>query len=103
MAKLQQFYGSTPMTWLEQTPMAVIRALLQMLPKLEADQQLINIQNVGVGNGNYDRTSMNRIMNNLSKVSTGNIPQSKNRKRPQPAVMAAMGISVVDAGSADNG
>jgi hypothetical protein len=44
-----RFYGGTPLAWLRETPMGVIRAHVEMMPRLTAEEALLVTQATALG------------------------------------------------------
>lgn len=63
-----------------------------MLPRLHAEEQLAAIQVATVGSGHLPKADAMRALNRLESRATGN----RRRLPPNPAMLAAMGIAVVE-------
>jgi hypothetical protein len=63
-ARLGRFYpGTSPLAWLTATPIAVFRACLAWLPRLEAEESLLACSRVALGSGTLakdDRQTLHR-------------------------------------------
>src|SRR3546814_15213266 len=52
--RLTRFFGGSPRVWLYDTPAAVVRAYMRMLPRLEAEEQLLLIEAARRGFGAFE-------------------------------------------------
>ena len=90
MPRLVRFYGGDPMTWLEGTPSAVITACLEMLPKLEAEEQIDGVNVTVLGSGNAEADSARVLKQKMEIAAAGRA----GRKKADPGVLAAQGFAV---------
>src|SRR3954467_8861914 len=51
VARLARFYGGDPLTWLMHTPVALVRSMALMLPRLEAEESLLTLTRLAIGVG----------------------------------------------------
>ena len=64
-----------------------------MLPRLHAEEQLCAIQAAAIGGGQLSKNDTVTALNRLERRATG----VRKRAQANPAVLAAMGIAVVEA------
>ena len=88
--RLQQFYGGPPDAWFELRP-GVLSAYVQMLPRLDAQQQLRDEQVTLSGSGQMKKDDRTRFVKRLQRMA-----QTKRRARKaNEGDLAALGIKVV--------
>lgn len=56
-----RFYGGTPMTWLAETPMAVVRACVSQMSKLRARDSIRAATRVAMGSGSLKKQDAKQI------------------------------------------
>jgi len=90
--RLVRFYGGSPWAWLAETPVVMVRACLEMMDSLEAEEALYGASVSGVGaalgsNGDWAEKQLGRWRRALGPeaVVKGPLPQG-------------MGIKVVQRG-----
>jgi hypothetical protein len=60
------------MTWLARTPLAVVRACLDMLPRLEAEESILAVNRTAVGSGTARRDRAQQVTRSWERAaSTG--------------------------------
>lgn len=63
-----------------------------MVPRLQAEEQLAAIQAAALGGGHLSKADVRRAIARLERRAAG----TRKRAPANPAVLAAMGIAVVD-------
>lgn len=88
-----RFYGGTPMGWLRDTPMAVVKACAAMLGQLQAQEALAAINVTAVGTQRkLTGLSIKSIADGLRRGAQGGVRQ---RGVPlSPWGLAAMGVGI---------
>lgn len=79
------------MTWLAETPRAVVRAHLLMLPRLGAEDSLSTAQRVAVGTGSLKADALRDLMQGWLRVAHAGRPPKRGMSQ---ASLKAMGKSV---------
>jgi hypothetical protein len=94
-ARLTRFYpGTTPMSWLIDTPIAMVNACLRMLPRLKAEENLVAVHVGAIGAGTLEKEARSKILRGWESAVHGVTARSKPAPLT-PALAAAMGIQVV--------
>lgn len=91
LARLTRFYGCTPQGWLMETPMALLRACAQMLPRLQAEESLLGSTVTAVGSGTAGREA--RSVTQAWQRTAGSLRRSM--RKPSLHDLASLGIAFV--------
>ena len=96
MSELQAFYGGTPKAWLSDTPIAVLRAFYAMMPRLQARKRLEAIEDLMLASGGYSQRTAQRLFDALERKANETVDRAARpaSRSPDPAALAAMGVSV---------
>lgn len=78
------------MTWLERTPLAVVSAHLEMLPKLEAEGCVQSVDVAAIAKYMQHGSWMSKTFKEWKSTATSGTPALK----PRPGDLEAMGIAV---------
>ena len=76
------------MTWLAETPRAVVRAHLLMLPRIGAEESLLTAQRIAVGTGSLKADACRDLMRDWLRVASAGQPLKRAVSR---ASLRAMG------------
>jgi hypothetical protein len=79
------------MTWLAETPRAVVRAHLLMLPRLDAEESLSAAQRVAVGTGSLKGNAGPALIRDWLRVAHRDRPSTRGMS---PASLKARGKAV---------
>jgi ribose 5-phosphate isomerase len=84
------------MTWLAETPRAVVRAHLLMLPRLQAEESLREVQRIGVGTGSLKAETIRTLLSGWARTSDNSQsePVKRSRARRLKAFAAAAGVGI---------
>jgi len=77
------------MHWLTAVPCAIVRACLVMMPRLEAEESLLQADRVGIGTGSFEKSTARRILQRWDELRRGPAPAAK---KATPAALAGAGI-----------
>ena len=91
MPRLQRFYGGDPRFWLDEAPVAIVRAYAAMLPRLEAEEALRGWGLAMLGAGRVSAAAARRKERELMRAAHG---RAARPARATPQAMAMMGIAV---------
>lgn len=73
------------------TPVAVVRAHVRMMPRLEAEESLLVAQRVALGSGSYKKDDARRLTHRWTNQARG--PRiSESAAAVNPRELAGMGI-----------
>ena len=88
---------------MSETPIALIHALATMLPRLQAEEQLTAIRSaIAGGSVSMDGADVQRRLSELERLAMAD-PGRRRAPPASPAMLAAMGIAVVEAEAATEG
>jgi hypothetical protein len=76
------------------TPLAIVRACLTMLPRLEAEESLLASTRTGVGSGALTSGDATAITARWLRTSHGGSSRAPVVRRPDPAALGEIGIGV---------
>jgi hypothetical protein len=79
------------MTWLAETPRAVVRAHLLMLPRIGAEESLLTAQRIAVGTGSLKADALRDLMRSWQRVADAGRPP---KRATSQASLKAMGKAV---------
>lgn len=82
------------MTWLADTPRAVVRAHLRMLPRLEAEEALAAVDRTAVGTGSLKSDASKTLVKRWIDLVRAGAPPKRKTGRQLAASAAASGITV---------
>ena len=82
-------YGGDARLWLDGLPMAVVRAAIRMLPRVQAEDSLRTSQMVAVGSGTLSRDARQQVLSAWLSVVRGDRPAE--RLSPEGMVNAGIG------------
>lgn len=93
---LQAFYaGSDPLAWL-QIPLKWLRAYIDQLPRLQAQQSMQRVTEIAIGTGNMEKRDKERILRQWER-QIHIVREKQTPSREQRAlVLATMGIPMVE-------
>lgn len=89
--RLQRFYGGHPGWWLAEAPIALVRAFIRMLPRLDAEEQIAASSVHALGSGAMEKKDRERMLAALRKAAGG---KRARAKKASVAELAVMGIGV---------
>lgn len=75
-------------------PIAIVRACLAMLPRLEAEESLLASTRARVGSGMLAAEDAQKVTRAWARVASAGAPGNVRGARPSPDQLAAMGIDV---------
>ena len=90
--RLQHVFGGDPGWWLNAAPGYLLRAYLTMLPRLEAQRVLTDINAMGAAFGGMGRFERQRYLARLQRAANGD---NAAPVQATPEALQAMGVSVV--------
>jgi hypothetical protein len=92
VARLVRFYGGDPMQWLARTPLAVVMAMAEMLPILQAEESLARYAEIATGSGTAGQDGAKRTFNAWKRIAE----QGSERRAPKatPTTLALMGVGL---------
>ncbi len=76
MPRLVRFYGGAPMQWLDDTPIAVVRACMEQLPVIDASEALGAANVTALGSGVLSKADSKRFDRELRRAA-GVLPTAK--------------------------
>lgn len=89
-----RFYpGLDPMTWLTAVPLGFVRACMEMIPRLTAEEAIQRSNEVSIGTGSAGEAGTPLVQHWIAAMRQGAAVPSA--PVPAPAKMARMGIGVV--------
>lgn len=94
VAELLRFYGGAPMTWLAETPVAVLNACLAEIPRLRATEALEQASVVAVGSGSLKKDASQatlRAWRHLAGLDRRPASTSTRQARPN---LAGLGLGL---------
>src|SRR5690606_22209279 len=92
LPRLQRFYGGTPRQWLEDTPVALVRAHLRMMRRIEAEERLAAIADRAAAAATMPQADRTRHAGRLKRAASG--AEQARPARASAATLAGMGIGV---------
>lgn len=75
--------------------MALVRAFVAMLPRLDASERLAAINDRALAFGSFDKDTASKMLDRLQRVSGGE--RRRRSIKATPEVLAGMGIRIVGA------
>lgn len=81
------------MDWLMRTPLAVVGAFIEMLPRLQAEESLERSTEAGVGSGTWKPANSRKQVNDWIRAASAG--RRRRAVRATPGALASMGIGVV--------
>lgn len=70
IARLQVFYGGSPMDWFR-TPLCVLRAFIAAMPRLRAERSLERVGETLIGTGNMEKRYAERTLSAWEREASG--------------------------------
>lgn len=91
IARLTRFYGGDPWRWFTEIPLAFVRACARMLPRLQAEEAFAGL---AVNTGELKEDGFKAYQRQWSDAMRPIGAVTRERPRPNPAQLAAIGIGV---------
>lgn len=82
--------------------MVLVNAYSMMLPRLQAEEALNASGTIGLAIGNLPRITARGLLASLKRQARGLFQRREKRQPPNPAALAAMGVTVVNAPAKDH-
>jgi hypothetical protein len=79
------------MMWLARTPLAVVYAMAEMLPILQAEESLAHYSEIATGSGASGREGAQKTFNAWKRIAERG-EDRRARSKPNPANLAFMGV-----------
>lgn len=91
---LQKLYGGDPMAWFRM-PISVLRAYMEMAPRLLADGWLQGVAVTMVGTGSMRKADSQRMLGRWQRIAGGTARAERLSEPDKVEAMKALGITVV--------
>ncbi len=90
-ARLARFYGTDPMYWLQEAPLAMLEASVRALPIVQAEESLLWSDRLAIGTGAAREHARRSALQRWHKTAAG----GTRAKPAAPAMIAGFGIELV--------
>jgi hypothetical protein len=95
LPRLQRFYGGTISEWLT-VPVAFVRAYAGAIPKIQAEEALLQANVVALGSGRMKKTDADRTIRDWRRIAGITKTRSARSKDEMVSILGGVGIAFVE-------